>query len=415
MESKITVIMRTYNRADTYLKEAIEGVLYQSESNFEFIIYNNGSTDNTDDIVNKYKDSRIKYIKKEKNKVRSVSRILELLDLVSTEYCIMTHDDDVMHKDMLAREKEVLDNNKEIGLVACNVNIINQNGERLYSSNPGKHTTDLFVYDKYEYIKNFLKLKNNNSIWCPTAMVRTDLLKKVNFDFLDKSVIDDVYEWFQINEVSKMGILSKELYYYRMSGNQGSMDKLKFYESLYSYALPYIKKYADTIEEGTKAEKSLFDKLEASKKNKWILNKMKSQYTLDITELENLYKQQTKPVQLEIDELNRLLFLHKIKYLREKYIDQKIKYVIYGAGTAGQKSKYMVDLLLPNFTCIGFLDTYKSGMVDGYSIYKYADFDFNLCDLVIIGTTVAANEISELLEKKELKPLENYIFGYGID
>ena len=61
---KISVVMPVYN-GEKYLKEAIDSILNQTLSDFEFIIIDDGSTDSTEDIIKTYSDSRIKYIKNE--------------------------------------------------------------------------------------------------------------------------------------------------------------------------------------------------------------------------------------------------------------------------------------------------------------------------------------------------------------
>ena len=65
---KISVIMSVYN-ASKFLNEAIESILNQTYKNFEFIIIDDGSTDNSTQIIEKYKkiDERIVFIENEKN------------------------------------------------------------------------------------------------------------------------------------------------------------------------------------------------------------------------------------------------------------------------------------------------------------------------------------------------------------
>ena len=58
----ISVLMPAYN-AEKYIKEAIESILNQTFSNFEFIIIDDGSIDATEEIIKSFKDSRIVYIK----------------------------------------------------------------------------------------------------------------------------------------------------------------------------------------------------------------------------------------------------------------------------------------------------------------------------------------------------------------
>ena len=60
----ISVLMSAYN-AEKYISESIESILNQTFNDFEFIIINDGSTDNTEKIIKSYNDKRIKYISQE--------------------------------------------------------------------------------------------------------------------------------------------------------------------------------------------------------------------------------------------------------------------------------------------------------------------------------------------------------------
>lgn len=71
-ELKFSIIMPTYNREKT-IGRAIKSVLNQSYKNWELIVVDDGSTDNTNDEINKIKDSRLKYFFQE-NKGRSSAR-----------------------------------------------------------------------------------------------------------------------------------------------------------------------------------------------------------------------------------------------------------------------------------------------------------------------------------------------------
>ena len=70
----VSVILPTYNRAHTLLR-SIESVLNQTYSNFELIIVDDGSTDNTTEVVKSFNDSRIIYIKKVRMRVLLLQEI----------------------------------------------------------------------------------------------------------------------------------------------------------------------------------------------------------------------------------------------------------------------------------------------------------------------------------------------------
>ena len=73
MNELVSVIMPSYNTA-RFIKEAIESVLNQTYQNFEIIIVDDCSTDNTDEVIAAITDERIKYIKNQKNSGAAISR-----------------------------------------------------------------------------------------------------------------------------------------------------------------------------------------------------------------------------------------------------------------------------------------------------------------------------------------------------
>ena len=73
MNDLVSIIMPSYNTAP-YIRETIQSVLDQTYQNWELIIVDDCSTDNTDEVVASTKDERIRYLKNEKNSGAAVSR-----------------------------------------------------------------------------------------------------------------------------------------------------------------------------------------------------------------------------------------------------------------------------------------------------------------------------------------------------
>lgn len=116
---KISVLMPVYNTQEKHLKEAIESVLTQTFSDFEFIILNDCSTDNNvEKIVQFYTDKRIKYFKNEHNLGISNSRN-RLLDLSNGEYIAVMDHDDISLAERFTKQVNFLDNNPQVGVVSC--------------------------------------------------------------------------------------------------------------------------------------------------------------------------------------------------------------------------------------------------------------------------------------------------------
>jgi glycosyltransferase involved in cell wall biosynthesis len=144
----ISVIIPTYNRAHL-LPRSIESVLNQTYKDFELIIVDDGSNDNTDEVVNKYikKDNRIKYIKFEKNKGGNVARNAGI-NHSRGEYIAFLDSDDEWLSKKLERQISVFHKSKieNLGLVYCGSYAIKE-----------KKIQKIFPYRKGEVFEDLLK------------------------------------------------------------------------------------------------------------------------------------------------------------------------------------------------------------------------------------------------------------------
>lgn len=95
----VSVIIPTYNRAD-YLKIAIDSVLAQTYKNFELLILDNHSTDNTQEIISSYSDSRIKTVRHLTN-IGGIANWLYGVHWASGEFFSVLGDDDFYRHDFL--------------------------------------------------------------------------------------------------------------------------------------------------------------------------------------------------------------------------------------------------------------------------------------------------------------------------
>jgi len=112
---KLTVLMPVYN-AEKYLNEAIESILNQTFSDFEFLIINDGSTDNSINIIKNYSDPRIILIDHETNEIY-MKRLNEGLNIANGEYIARMDADDISRPTRFEKQVKFLDENPEIGIV----------------------------------------------------------------------------------------------------------------------------------------------------------------------------------------------------------------------------------------------------------------------------------------------------------
>jgi len=130
---KITVITPTYNRAD-FIAETIESVLNQDCKNFEYFILDDGSTDNTDEIVKPYlKDKRVKYLKH--NNAGEAETVNWGWNLASGEYFTQVNSDDPILPGLFSEMVRLLDAQKNIVVAYPDFYFIDEKGEILKKDN----------------------------------------------------------------------------------------------------------------------------------------------------------------------------------------------------------------------------------------------------------------------------------------
>lgn len=129
---KVSLCIPTYNRAN-FLVYAVESVLHQTYTDFELIICDDGSTDNTSSVVSQWNDPRIRYIKHPANIGRS-KNMRSGFEVSNGTYFIKFDDDDALTPEFLEKTVAVLEAEPSIDFVCTNHWIINQKGERIESA-----------------------------------------------------------------------------------------------------------------------------------------------------------------------------------------------------------------------------------------------------------------------------------------
>ncbi len=118
MNKQVSIIVPCYNHAH-YLGEAIASVLAQTYSNWECIIVNDGSSDNTKEEASKWlqKDSRIKYLEQENGGLSNARN--SGIGISKGEYILPVDADDIIHEQFLEKLVPVLDENASTAIVSC--------------------------------------------------------------------------------------------------------------------------------------------------------------------------------------------------------------------------------------------------------------------------------------------------------
>lgn len=198
--TKISVVMSCYN-SERFLRQSIDSILAQTFTDFEFIIWNDGSTDNTESIIRSYSDSRIRYFKADNQGLGKA--LHDACEKVSGKYIVRMDDDDVAYPNRLEVEYEYMEKHPNCVLTSCAVHYINENTESLGYSSP--------VLTSYA-IKKTLQIVH------PGVMIRTEAYRKTP-GYLNLKTAQDTMLWRFLSPLGSFHNINEYLLHYRIHPN----------------------------------------------------------------------------------------------------------------------------------------------------------------------------------------------------
>ncbi|HMN49143.1 MAG TPA: glycosyltransferase family A protein, partial [Ignavibacteriaceae bacterium] len=225
MRNFITVLMTTYNCGE-YISQAIKSVLNQTYKDFELLIIDDGSTDNTQEIVKRFMDERIRFIQS-KHIGRSSALNLGLKE-ASNDLISFCDADDIIHPKKI--ENQIILHKNRNDLIFTDLAYF-QGKEILYTIKSPKELTD---------IKKKIALHGHLNF-----SVMFDRIFIINFGGYDSQKIEFVdYDlWLRIINGSNIIITNEILYFQRLRENSLSTTKtMKKKNLIYKLQKPYFEK-----------------------------------------------------------------------------------------------------------------------------------------------------------------------------
>lgn len=207
---RVSVAMSVYNGA-AYLHEAIESILAQTFSDFEFIIIDDASTDETSTIIKSYDDSRIVLLHNENNEGLALS-LNRAIDVARGTYLARMDADDISMPNRLKEQVRFLDEHPDIVLVGAYAQILDSSVVMRQPTQPGDIAVNLLF---------------RTSLIHPTAVFRRNFLEQyhLRYDPVFRQTQD--YELFtRIARLGKIANIPSVLLRYRQHDKQTSSEKL---------------------------------------------------------------------------------------------------------------------------------------------------------------------------------------------
>ena len=223
----VSIVLPVYN-GERYIKDAIESILNKTYRNFELIIVDDRSTDQSLEIAKSFqnKDNRIKIILNQEN--YKLPRSLERgFDIAKGDYLTWTSDDNLYHESAIEKMVKVLEEHSQYDFVYTDMKKIDDKGMDIGSTRSGER--DVFLYN------------------CIGAcfLYRHSCRGTIGAYDPEMFLVEDYDYWIRISQKYKIYHLSESLYSYRMHSNSLTMSrmacigqqllklKLKYFDYLY--------------------------------------------------------------------------------------------------------------------------------------------------------------------------------------
>jgi len=211
---QVSVLMPVYN-GERYLREAIDSILQQTFSDFEFIIVLDPSDDNSKPIIESYTDLRIILVQNEV-KLGLAASLNQGLTICRGEYVARMDADDISLPERLARQIDFMEKNPMIGISGTSIKTIGNNPGMVIS-----HTSDP------EMIRSFMLFQPHMTH--PTVIIRQSMIDQYHFAY-DPAFIkaEDYKLWSIYSRFFPLSNLNEVLLLYRLHSQNA--QKLDFAE-----------------------------------------------------------------------------------------------------------------------------------------------------------------------------------------
>lgn len=219
---KLTVLVTTYNH-EKYIAECIRSILTQSFQEFELIIVDDGSIDNTRKIIQQFNDSRIVYHYQENQGPSAAANAGVALS--RAEFISMISGDDIAYAGRLECQYNYFLNHPETTIIFGRCEIIDEEGKKLPAHPLQKFFDSVMYTNRYQLFHRFFF--EGNCLNIVTCMFRKSLFQKIKgFQFASLQ-LQDYMLWFEWLKYAEFVLLDEKLAYYRIRHEHKNLSSKK--------------------------------------------------------------------------------------------------------------------------------------------------------------------------------------------
>jgi alpha-1,3-rhamnosyltransferase len=228
----VSVIIPAYNH-EMYIEEALQSVINQTYKNIQFIVIDDGSTDRTAEIIEKFikknPDKNIQFIRKQNEGI--CKTLNKGLALAAGDYVACLASDDKWIENKLDEQVTFMEDNRNIGLVCSDAYFTKFNQDTNLKWSDYKAGMDQYFKKGIQNCNMHEVLLAKPLLCAVTVMLRKSIFKEI--DYFDEQLPgEDTDMWLRVARKYPIGYIKKPLVYYRMHGTNVSNNNIKLIKGL---------------------------------------------------------------------------------------------------------------------------------------------------------------------------------------
>ena len=232
----VSIITPTYNRAD-FIEQAVNSVLAQTYASFELLIVDDGSTDNTRDLLKPaLADSRVRYFRQQ-NQGQSVARNLALSEAKGDLVCFLDSDN-YWPAEKLEHQVSLFRQHPDYDVIYGDIIVIDEKGQEVSRKNMRRYSGHIARY-----------MICDNCVSMNTAMARRRCFDELGAMSGKRRVADDYDLWLRFSARFRFLYVPEFLAYYRVMDDQISSDKTRRFDSNWQIITDFRQEFPDAMSE----------------------------------------------------------------------------------------------------------------------------------------------------------------------
>ena len=217
---KVSVLLTSFNHSQ-FIREAIDSVLQQTFTDFELLILDDASTDDSWWIIKSYQDPRIKAIRNGK-KGEITSKVIDVISNIATgEYIAVHHSDDLWETDKLGKQVAYLEKHADTGAVFTDAGAISEESLPL----EGHFYSGIFAQPnrtRHEWLRHFFN--HGNALCHPSVLIRKECFDVCGFYRPWLWQIDDFDMWMRLLMKYEIHVLPEKLTRFRVRNHEANVS-----------------------------------------------------------------------------------------------------------------------------------------------------------------------------------------------